>query len=57
MNNQLQSFLRSILKLGGLYLAGKGFGDEAGWEIIAGAIVTFVGFALSWFNHLPGKDV
>ena len=57
MNQQIQSLVRSLLKAGGIYLVGQGFGDEAGMEMIVGGVMTFLGFAWSWFNHLPGKDV
>lgn len=48
--DQLQSFLRTLLQFGAGFLIKKGFGDSATWEIIIGGISSAVGLYLSWLS-------
>lgn len=50
MNDQLQSFLRTILQFGAGFLIKKGVGDSATWEIVIGGLISAVGLFLSWRN-------
>lgn len=50
MNDQLQSFLRTVLQFGAGFLIKKGVGDSATWEIVIGGIISAAGLFLSWRN-------
>lgn len=50
-SDQIQSFLRTILKSVGTLLISKGYVSSTGWEEVLGSIVTIAGIAWSHFHH------
>ena len=53
MNEQTQSFLRTVLKIGGAVAIQKGYTDSANAEIIIGGIVALIGVVWSAWHHKP----
>ncbi len=52
MNEQTTSIVRSLLKIGGTWLATRGIAlDNSGIEAFTGSIVTLIGIAWSAHQH------
>lgn len=51
MNEQITSALRSLLKLGGGFLIGKGLADDSTIELISAGLLALAGVAWSWWTH------
>ena len=51
MNATTQTFLRSILKIGGGYVVAKGVADEGTMEVISGGAVALIGVIWGYFHR------
>lgn len=51
MNDQLQSAIRSVLKVAGGALVTKGITDNSTVEIIIAGVVALAGVVWSWAHH------
>lgn len=50
-SDQTTSVIRSLLKVGGAYLAARGWGDSGTWEIVSGGVLALAGIVWSHFTH------
>jgi hypothetical protein len=53
MNDQLQTTLRLLLKVGGGMLAQKGLTTDSGWSEISGALMVIAGFIWGLYHRTP----
>ena len=53
MNEQILSFSRTLLKLGGGFLLAKGWTDQPGIEALIGGVLATIGVIWSAFHHAP----
>ena len=55
MNEQVQTILRSVLKVVGTYFATKGYIDGTEVEAAVGAVVVLLGLVWSAYEHAKAK--
>ncbi len=55
MNEQVNSAIRSVLKLVGGGLITKGYADNSTLEIVIAGVIAAVGIGWSWWHHSAPK--
>ena len=57
MNDQLQSAIRSVLKVAGGWFVAKGVTDNSTVEIVIAGVIAAIGIGWSWYHHKSAASV